>query len=120
MLQIAAYDPVGIISKRISKYQFWEQLKDILFIGTETADKIEELIMEQRIDVILVVSEFKSFTDEDFIKKILLNYPYIKIVIISNVDEYTEIRHAFIKGVYDYLLYENLEVKTTPKRGGLN
>ena len=111
MLQIASYDSVGTISKQISKYQFWEYLKDMLFIGAKTADKIEELIMEQKIDVILVVSEFESFTDEDFIKKILSNYPYIKIVIISNIDEYTKIRHAFIKGVYDYLLYENLEIK---------
>ena len=69
MLQIASYDSVGTISKQISKYQFWEYLKDMLFIGAKTADKIEELIMEQKIDVILVVSEFESFTDEDFIKK---------------------------------------------------
>lgn len=109
MIRIAAYDPIGIISKNIAEFSFWEKLKDILFIGTETADEIEELIREQKIDAVLAVSEFKSFADEEFIKKMLSNYTYVKIVIISGVDEYSKIRYAFLKGVYDYILYENLE-----------
>lgn len=111
MIQIAAYDPIGVISTQIAGYSFWKEMRDFVFTGRESPDKIEELIITHKIDAILAVSELKSFTDADFIKKVLANHPGVRIIIISNIGDYTEVRKAFIKGVFDYLIYDRLETR---------
>lgn len=112
MLQITAYDPTGSVSEEILRYSFWEEMKDAVFLGARTEAEIEEFIANHKADVVLAVSEFKSFTRAEFIKKILTDYPYVYVVIISETDSYTEVRRAFLKGVFDYLVYdEKLEAR---------
>lgn len=110
MIQITAYDTIGTISKQITGYSFWKQMKDIVFTGAENPDKIEEMIINHKTDVVLAVSGLKSFTEVEFIKKIFTNYPYIRLIIISDVEDYTAVRKAFIKGAFDYLISDRLEL----------
>lgn len=109
MLQIIAYDSIGNISKEIKEYSFWEQLKDAVFCGCDDLEKIESAILKHNADVLIGVVAPGSFIEVDFIQKILSNYPYIPVIIISNNLEYTEVRRAFLLGVFDYLTHDNLE-----------
>ncbi len=109
MIQVAAFDDVGEISSEIQKYSFWNKINNTVFLGAMIPEQLEESIINHDIDVVLAVVSHKSFTQMDFILKIISNYPDTLVVIISNSSEYQDVRKAFLSGAFDYLVYDNLE-----------
>ncbi len=122
VLQIAIYDPSGELSSQIEAFSFWQQSNDMVLVGTLTAKKTEDSILEHHIDVVLVSGDNNEFSCKDFIRRLLSNYSETSVVIISRKDSYSDVRKAFLAGASDYLIYDGLEEnlkKTLLKMSGL-
>lgn len=109
VLNIAVYDMSESIFKKISSLSFWHQFKGIEFLGNKTQVQLEELLINRDVDVILAVTGQHSFSQFDFIRNVLSNYPDFPVIIISPDDRYEYVRNAFLMGVFDYLTIDNLE-----------
>ncbi len=110
MLQIAAYDPMGKISKEIGSYSFWTKIKDAVYLGAQSLEQLEKSIMNRTADVILAVADEWNFDHIDFIGNLLSNHPDIFVVIIGKNGSYNDVRNAFLAGVFDYLILDELEL----------
>lgn len=109
VLNIAVYDMSESIFKKISAMSFWKKFKGIEFLGNKTQVQLEELLLNRDVDVILAVTGQHSFSQLDFIRNVLSNYPELLVIIISPDDRYEYVRNAFLMGVFDYLTIDNLE-----------
>lgn len=106
-----SYDPENKLTDTIATFAFWQEARELFFCGSGTPEEIEQAIRQKKADVLLCVLYGGSFSQTDFIRKIMTNYPQIPAIFISGNLEYEEVRHAFLRGAFDYLGFENLETK---------
>lgn len=105
MLQTALYDPTGVLANKLNGLLVFDKLKDAAFIGSLTESKLEKAIINHKVDVVIAAAG-ALFSEIGFLEQVLTNYPHIFVVVIGLSDKYRDVRNAFVKGAYDYLVYD--------------
>lgn len=91
-------------------FSVFKKLKDVAYIGSLTASKLEKAIINHKVDVIIAAVGGEPFSETGFLENILTNYPNIFVVFIGRSEKYRDVRNAFVMGAYDYIIYnEKLE-----------
>lgn len=109
LLRVVLFDPENRLSEEITKYDFWQILKDVVFMGRKNLLQIEQELNSGGVDVVLAVSDIMGLVQNEFLTKISSDYSETALIVISDDDSYRAVRRTFIAGAFDYLIFDNLE-----------
>ncbi len=83
---------------------FFKEHSDITLVGiVDNFEMVEEMLKRKDVDVLVMDLELQGLTSINLIKKLLLQYPKIKIVLFSNLNEQIYAPNAIKAGASSFV-----------------
>lgn len=108
MISVNVYDPAVKLQKKINAHQDMQRINDLVRFNYCDIDEILFHTYKNGLKIVLLVIDFTSAVQMEYIKK-LCDIAEAKVIVASSVTAYPLVRSAFKAGVYDYLDYNSLE-----------
>lgn len=104
MLRVLLADDDSIIIRGMKKIIAWEELGFTIAGTASNGGELVTLCQTQRPDIVITDIEMPKLNGFDVIDILLVEFPWIKIVILSGHERFDYARKAIERGVFRYLL----------------